>query len=239
MSAYSKFAKIYDAIYSFKNYQSEAALLHELIGRHKRSRGNALLDVACGTGSHLKFLRNHYAVEGVDLTPEMLQIARARHPEIPFHHGDMRSFDLGRKFDVITCLFSSIGYMKTPRRMREAVINMSRHLEPGGVLIVEPWINEETFHPGELHALVVDRPELKIARFDIPYLKGRVSVHKWHLMIGTPAKIEYLTDKHELGLFSELEYREAFAAADLEVFFDEKGLMGRGLYLGTSHLNGE
>ena len=81
------------------------------------------------------------------MTPEMLEVARARHPEITFHQGDMRTFDLGRRFDVVTCLFSSIGYLRSPSDLRAAVINMARHLQPGGVLIIEPWLTEETWTP--------------------------------------------------------------------------------------------
>ena len=234
MSEYSKLAKIYDALYSFKNYEAEAKRLHEIIAEKKTSPGNALLDVACGTGTHLSFLRKYYAVEGIDLTPEMLEVARARHPEVVFHEGDMRSFDLGRRFDVVTCLFSSIGYMKSPRELREAVINMARHLQPGGVLIIEPWLTEETWKPGGVHALYVDKPDIKIARMDIPSAKGRMSVFQWHMLIGTPQGIEYLTQKHELFLFSNAEYIEAFNAAALDVAYDEKGLKNRGLFIGTS-----
>jgi ubiquinone/menaquinone biosynthesis C-methylase UbiE len=234
MSEYSKLAKIYDALYSFKNYEAEARRLHEIIGAKKTSPGNALLDVACGTGNHLSFLRRNYSVEGIDLTPEMLEVARSRLPELTFHQGDMRSFDLGRRFDVVTCLFSSIGYMKTVRDLRAAVINMTRHLHPGGVLIIEPWLTEETWKPGGIHALYVDKPDFKIARMDFPSAKGRMSVFKWHLMIGTPEGVQYLRQKHELFLFSNAEYIEAFDAAGLDVTYDEKGLMNRGLFIGTS-----
>jgi ubiquinone/menaquinone biosynthesis C-methylase UbiE len=234
MSAYSELAQIYDTLYGFKNYEAEAKRLREIIEVAKQSRGNTLLDVACGTGLHLVFLKKYFAVEGVDLTPQMLEIARARHPEIKFNLGDMRTFDLGRKFDVVMCLFSSIGYMKTPRRLREAIINMARHLEHGGVLIVEPWLSPDALKLGGVHSLFVDKPELKIARLDIPSVKGRVSIHKWHMLIGTPSGIKYLRQKHELGMFTDAQYREAFAAAGLKVFHDEKGLMNRGLYIGTS-----
>jgi ubiquinone/menaquinone biosynthesis C-methylase UbiE len=234
MSEYSKLAKIYDALYSFKNYEAEAKRLHEIIAEKKTSPGNVLLDVACGTGTHLSFLRKYYTVEGIDLTPEMLEVSRARHPEIVFHEGDMRTFDLGRRFDVVTCLFSSIGYMKSPRDLREAVINMARHLQPGGVLIIEPWLTEETWTSRGIHALYVDKPDFKIARMDIPSTNGRMSVFKWHMLIGTPDGVEYLTQKHELFLFSNAEYIEAFNAAGLDVSYDEKGLMNRGLFIGTS-----
>ncbi len=236
-SAYSRLAKIYDALYGFKNYEAEAARLRELIAERKTSPGNTLLDVACGTGAHLAFLKKYFAVEGLDLTPEMLQVARERHPEIVFHEGDMRTFDLGRKFDVVTCLFSSIGYLKSPALLREAVTNMARHLQPGGMLIVEPWITPENWKSGDLHSLFVDKPELKIARLATSSTKGRLSVSRWHMLIGTPGGIKHLTQKHELFMFSNAEYIEAFNGAGLDLSYDEKGLMGRGLYLGTSRMN--
>ena len=60
MTEYSKLAKIYDALYSFKNYEAEAKRLREIITEKKTSPGNALLDVACGTGTHLSFLKKYY-----------------------------------------------------------------------------------------------------------------------------------------------------------------------------------
>jgi hypothetical protein len=61
-----------------------------------------------------------------------------------------------------------------------------------------------------------------------------MSVFEWHMLIGTPRGIEYLTQTHELFLFSNAEYLEAFNAAGLDVTYDEKGLMNRGLFIGTS-----
>ncbi len=238
MSEYSKLAKIYDALYSFKNYEAEAKRLHEIIADKKTSPGNALLDVACGTGSHLSFLKKHYAVEGLDFTPEMLEVAHTRQPQELFHLGDMRTFDLGRRFDVVTCLFSSIGYLKSPAELRETTVNMARHLLPGGVLIIEPWLTEETWKAGGIHALYVDKPEFKIARgwiFRRPMADCRLS-NGFDMLIRDSAghRRAHLTQKHELFLFSNAEYIEAFNAAGLDVIYDEKGLMNRGLFIGTS-----
>jgi hypothetical protein len=61
-----------------------------------------------------------------------------------------------------------------------------------------------------------------------------MSVFKWHLMIGTPAGVEYLRQRHELFLFNNAEYIEAFDSAGLDVTYDDKGLMNRGLFIGTS-----
>src|SRR5215469_11749712 len=108
----------YDAIYTtMKDYAAEAQQVHALIQRFKSSSGTRLLDVACGTGSHLAFLRNYYTVEGLDLDELMLSIARQRNPEVRFHQADMTDFLLEDSFDVITCLFSSIGVVKTLPRL--------------------------------------------------------------------------------------------------------------------------
>jgi len=58
----------------------------------------------------LEYLRNHYEVEGLDISQELLTIAGQRNPGVPLHLGDMTNFDLGRAFDVVTCLFSAIAY---------------------------------------------------------------------------------------------------------------------------------
>jgi SAM-dependent methyltransferase len=161
---FSKSAQIYDAVYSAKDYAGEARRLKAFIAEHKRSAGNSLLDVACGTGGHVPYLRDEYAYEGLDLDPQILAIARERNPGIVFHQGDMCDFALGRQFDVVTCLFSSIGYAGVVAKLEQAVATMARHLLPGGVLLVGPFFPPEAWQVGEPHAIFVDQPDLKIAR---------------------------------------------------------------------------
>jgi SAM-dependent methyltransferase len=69
-----------------------------------RTSGKTLLDVDRGTGGHLAYLKHYYVSEGLDLDPNLLAIARERHPELPFHHNDMVQFDLGHTFDAVVCL---------------------------------------------------------------------------------------------------------------------------------------
>src|SRR5260221_2002790 len=107
---FTKSEAFYDAIYgAMKDYEKEAQQIRAVIKQYKQSPGNALLDVACGTGAHLAFLQRDYAVEGLDLDEEMLAIARRHNPGVAFHHANMVDFDLGHTFDVVMCLFSSIG----------------------------------------------------------------------------------------------------------------------------------
>ncbi|OGO16314.1 MAG: hypothetical protein A2Z14_12290 [Chloroflexi bacterium RBG_16_48_8] len=231
---FSKTAQYYDWIYSQKDYRAEVNKLLAIIRKNHLSVSERLLDVACGTGQHIQYLKEHFDVEGLDINPELLELAHQRNPEVTFHEGDMIDFDLGCKFDVITCLFSSIGYVKTQENLKKAIESMAHHLNPGGLLIIEPWFTPQDWHPGTLHAQVVDEPELKMIRMNLSHSEGRISYFDFHYLIGTLDGIEHFVERHELGLFEKEEMEAAFIAADLQVTFDEGGLIGRGLYIGTA-----
>lgn len=231
---FDRSARIYDAVYSFKDYAVEAARIAEEV-RRRNPRARSLLDVACGTGKHLEHLGAHFDVAGIDLDGDLLEVAKARLPGVRLEQADMTSFDLGRGFDAVTCLFSAIGYTVTVERMRAAVSTMARHLEPGGVLIVEPWLEPEAFEDGHIGTLVVDEPELKIARFNTARRRGNVSELFFHYLIAEPGSgIEHATEEHRLGLFSIESQRRAFEDAGVTVDYDPDGLTGRGLFIGIN-----
>ena len=232
-SVFHESARFYDAIYSFKDYAAEAGWLRYLLTEHGHPDGR-LLDVACGNGAHLVHLRDDYWVEGLDVDPGMLDVARAKLPGIAFHEGDMLDFDLGCRFDIVVSLFWSIGYMRTAGRLNQAVANMARHLEPGGLLAIEPWFTPAQWMPGGLHALLVDEPDFKVARMNLsgPPV-GNLSVLEFHYLVGDASGVRHVTERHELGLFEDHEYRQAFKQAGLTPQFDAEGPSGRGLYLGV------
>jgi SAM-dependent methyltransferase len=233
---FSMSAHLYDAIYSGKDYAGEARRLKACIAEHKRSLGNAMLDVACGTGRHVPYLRDVFAYEGLDLDPQMLAIARERNPGIAFHQGDMVNFDLGRQFDVVTCLFSSIAYARVAAKLEQAVATMARHLLPGGVLYVGPFFAPDAWIVGQTSAIFVDQPNLKIARMNVSGRRDDVALLDFHYLVATPDGVDHFTEHHELGLFTDAEYRHAFTAAGLAVAYDAEGLIGRGAYIGVRPL---
>ena len=231
---FSKSEKYYDEIYGSmgKDYVGEANKIHKFIQKHKRTQGNTLLDVACGTGAHVGLLSKHYKVEGMDLDTGMLKVARRKYPKIRFHHGDMTDFDLGSKFDIITCLFSSIGYVKTKANLRKTIQTMSKHLLPGGILLIEPWFTPGQWKPARVFTLQVDKPDLRIVRMSHSGQRGKVSLLEFQYLIGMPQGIEHSVEHHELGLFTHDEYLDAFHSTSLKIAYDKKGLDGRGLYIG-------
>jgi len=230
---FSQTAQYYDTIYlAMKDYGAEAEKLTAFIHRYRRSAGNRLLDVACGTGLHLSYLKQHFQVEGFDLDEQLLAIARQRNPGIPLHHADMTDFNLGCTFDVVTCLFSSIGYVKTLNNLSRAIQCMAQHLSVGGILLIEPWLTPDTWSPGHIGARFIDEPHLKIARMNTSGVEGRLSIMDMHYLVGTPEGIEHHVERHELGLFTTEEMCHALTTGGLEVTYDETGLTGRGLYIG-------
>jgi SAM-dependent methyltransferase len=230
---FRKSQRFYDAVYAWKDYRSEVDRLDRII-RERHSSARTLLDVACGTGKHLELLRHRYRVEGLDLDPEMLAIARPRlGPDVPLHAGDLVGFDLGRQFDVVTCLFSSIAYARTADRLEAAIGSMARHVAPDGLVIVEPFFSPDQWEPGHLDSTVVDEPDLKVVRMVLSGPAESPMTMSFHYLVGTQEGIDHFTEEHEVGLFTDQEYRDAFRGAGLEAEHDAQGLMGRGLYIGV------
>jgi len=66
--------------------------------------GDTVLDVACGSGEHARLLAGHgFVVDGLDLDPAFVRIARHKHPSGRFFEADMAGFDLPDRYDAILC----------------------------------------------------------------------------------------------------------------------------------------
>ncbi len=228
-------AHVYELIYEFsgKDYRAESEVIEHLI-RSRAPSASTLLDVACGTGGHLVHLRQLFDVAGLDLDASMLDHARRRLPGVGLVKADMRSFDLGREFDAVVCLFSSIGYLPDRMALLDAIGCMSRHLADGGVLIVDGWVRPSDWKdPGAVHVVSGKRDGLAVARVGRSERRGSKTILELHHLVGSDSSVDHLVDRHELTLFTEQEYRDAFVAAGLEVKTVESPMADRDRYVGT------
>lgn len=231
---YKKLAKYYDLIYSWKDYKSEVNKIKKLIKKHKTSEGNDLLDVGCGTGKHIEYLKKYYTCTGSDINNEMLKVARENIKGVTFTQADMITMDLKKQFDIILCLFSGIGHVKTYENLEKTLINFSNHLKKGGVVIIEPWLTKSTYDVGRPGMTTYDSEDIKIARVNNTKLENNISILEMSYLIAERDKdIEYYVEKHELGLFEVEKFLEFMKNNGLKAEFLEDGLMkGRGLYVG-------
>lgn len=230
---FSASAELYDLIYSsFKNYPAEAAQLAALI-RAAHPAARRILDVACGSAEHARLLteRYGYAVDGLDLDPAFVRIARRKLPAATVYEGDMRTIVIPERYDVILCLFSSIGYLKTLDSVRTALERFRMHLADGGLVIVEPWFVPGVLTPGRVTVNTAEGEGVTVSRMSRMEVEGRLSRLHFEYLIGRATGIERASEVHELGLFTVEEMQTCFRQAGLAATYNHEGPSGRGLYV--------
>ncbi|MBN1542149.1 class I SAM-dependent methyltransferase [candidate division KSB1 bacterium] len=115
-----------------------------LIRRHAQRPVATLLDISCGGGKNAWNFKRHFKVTGVDISPTMLDQTRRLNPDCDFVQADMRTFDLGKRFDAVL-MDDGISYMTSRADLSAALATAFHHLEPGGVMILTPDVTTETF----------------------------------------------------------------------------------------------
>jgi ubiquinone/menaquinone biosynthesis C-methylase UbiE len=195
---YNKFAKYYDKIYSELEYDKDVEFLEWLIQTHKKTDGNRLLDVACGTGNHAQYLANKFSVLGIDKSMEMLDIAKEKVKDAEFRLNDMRTFNLDEQFDVIICMFSSIGYNTSYEELEITLRNFHKHLHPGGVLIFDTWFHKKGWIEGFMNINTVIEDDLQLARISQSRSKENVGNFNMVFVIKDRGVIDFEIDQHKL-----------------------------------------
>jgi cyclopropane fatty-acyl-phospholipid synthase-like methyltransferase len=98
-------------------------------------RGAPVLDVGCGTGEPIAryLIQSGLSVVGVDSSPSMIEMCRARFPHAEWHVADMRQLALGRTFDGIIA-WDSFFHLAAGDQ-RAMLTRFALHAAPGGVLM--------------------------------------------------------------------------------------------------------
>lgn len=145
MTAFDKYSRYYDLLYSDKNYKVEVDFVESLLIKHCNG-ARTILELGCGTGGHASFLSQRgYTITGVDCSDEMLSVARDKYrgptaeSSVEFLKGDIRDVNLGRTFDAIISLFHVISYQTENSDLLATFNNVKRHLSPEGVFIFDCW----------------------------------------------------------------------------------------------------
>ncbi|WKE66992.1 class I SAM-dependent methyltransferase [Gallaecimonas kandeliae] len=130
---YTDLSGYYDLMCADIDYQAQSHCirrLHQIFG----NSGNSHLDLACGTGPHVRhFVDFGYVSSGLDINQPMLDIAVMRCPQAQFSLQDMCSFEVAEPLDLITCFLYSIHYSAGLARLKDCIASVHRALKPGGV----------------------------------------------------------------------------------------------------------
>jgi len=139
---YESFAEVYDEFYQ----------RHEDIDfyvKMAKKYGDPILELACGTGRVLlPIAKAGYNITGLDNSESMLKVLKKKleredeavRRRVTIVKGDMRSFDLGKKFKLIIMPFSSIVHILTLEDALQTFKNIWKHLEEDGVYVMDTFI---------------------------------------------------------------------------------------------------
>jgi SAM-dependent methyltransferase len=130
------FAGVYDQYWREFTDRAWPALI-QLIGRPLSSQLQ-WLDLACGCGTLLRRVTARgVSGWGLDQSRHQLRYARHNAPQAHLLCGDLRTFNIGRAFDVITCLYDSLNYLTRAADLERVFRTVRQHLKPDGCLIFD------------------------------------------------------------------------------------------------------
>jgi SAM-dependent methyltransferase len=232
-------ADLYDLIYISlgKDYSAEAGKFADLI-RRARPHCRTLLDVGCGTGEHARLLGevHGFEVDGIDISPEMIERTRAKCPRGRFDVGDMVDFHLGRRYDGVLNLFGAIAHAATVPRLRDTLACMRDHLVPGGIAVVQPYLTPDELQVGTAE-YTVESGNLRVTRTRRSERDGRRQRLSFHYTVEGPDGTQELDEAHDLALFTVDETLGAFSAVGLAATYDPGSpdeLGGKGFYVASA-----
>lgn len=138
------YAQGYDSMYRTKDYAAECDLL-EGVWSESGVAVKSVLDLGCGTGGHsLELASRGYQVTGVDVSPEMIAIARRKTAEagaegVDYVVSDIAALSLGRELDAAIMMFNVIGYLVDAAQRAAAMAAVRAHLPPGAPFVFDYW----------------------------------------------------------------------------------------------------
>ena len=129
---YYKYSDFYDIFNKYRNYNRETRFILN-VAKNKKY----LLDLGCGTGTHLNILENlGYSVTGIDKSEEMVNLAKEK-VKSEIIKADILDFKLNEKYDAIISMHSVFNHLKSYEEFEKAFSNALDHLNSKGVMIID------------------------------------------------------------------------------------------------------
>jgi SAM-dependent methyltransferase len=216
------YATAYDALYHDKDYEAECDLVERVFEVYGQGPVRRVLDLGCGTAGHAAPLAARgYQVVGVDRSPHMLELARARTSSARFELGDLTSLELGETFDAVLMMFAVLSYQVSNADAQAALASARRHLRRGGLFFADLWYGPAVLRqrPAE-RVKVIEASGVQLIRVASGELDPRrdvctVRYHVWRIADGRV--VAEVREQHRMRYFFPLELELLLGAAGFEL----------------------
>ena len=133
MNQYEDMSLVYDKLTQDQPYHSWFNIVEHFLP----SDSHDLLDIGCGTGNLTQLLTSLGEVTGMDISVDMLSIARQKTNQVKWIEGNMTHFNLNKKFNMITIFCDSLNYLETLNDVKMTFERVYQHLNKNGVFIFD------------------------------------------------------------------------------------------------------
>ena len=142
---YKELAEVYEAMYqTFIDYKEEYDFYSGLLEKYNK---NQVLEIGCGTG-HLAnyFAKNGFEYIGMDLSEEMIQLAKNKAHTSQFIKGDMRDFKINSPLQSVIITARTISYLSSNKDVKATFSSIFNNLQSEGILCFD-FIDANAFIP--------------------------------------------------------------------------------------------
>jgi len=211
VAQYDFLAKFYDDVIG-RNGMPDRRIV-SLTRKYAKNAEN-VLELGCGTASNLLALSKYYGVSGIDRSPEMLKIAKAKLPGASFVQGDITGFSSEEKFGCIICMYDTVNHLTEFAHWKQLFKNVSIHLTDDGIFIFDINTLDKLDYMAE--------NDLFAHQFGDNYLLMDVTKVSSHLYSWDAKIFEKLGDKYVMHneVFLEAGFKQEKILKELEKNFE-------------------
>jgi SAM-dependent methyltransferase len=200
---YSDLSWIWGIVSTPEEYMEESELFSRVIKEHSKIEVKTLLHLGCGRGCNDYTFKKHFTVTGLDISEEMLKLARKLNPEVTYICGDMRTVQLGKHFDAVA-IPDSIGYMRSEEDLHRVFYTAYEHLKPGGAFLILVEESSEKFKQNRTTSETHSQGDVEIAFIENSYdpdPKDTTFETTFIFLVRRRGELEIFTDRHLGGIF--------------------------------------